>query len=372
MMHNKIYANSSAQIPRPNRNIKNIYYNFCNLIFFSKKPIKLEENMAAKNQYNTLRILIIDDSPTIRLLVTDVLKFPEYEVIEAENTEIGKEKLASNDIDLILLDICMPGESGLSLLSFLRKDNRYQMLPIIMLTVVDEIQDLIHALGVGATDYITKPFDPLELKARVHVHAERKRLTDYYVDIRTALLGLSKFVESKDLNGKNHSKRCGLIIQAFAQHLNLTLREIEFLHYGALLHDIGKLAIADDIILKPGELTKEERKIVEQHCKIGEEICAPLRSFKPVIDVIRHHHEHWDGTGYPDGLKKEEISFFARMFQIVDVYEALTTQQNYRPAYSKSEAIEILSAEATNNWRDPELTTAFIEMISKEDDRRFK
>ncbi len=327
--------------------------------------------MTIKNQYNPLRILIIDDSPTIRLLVKDVLKFPEYEVVEAENAEIGKEKLASHDIDLVLLDICMPGESGLSLLSFLRKDNKYQMLPIIMLTVVDEIQDLIHALGIGATDYITKPFDPLELKARVRVHAERKRLTDDYVDIRTALLGLSKFVESKDLNGKNHSNRCGLIIQAFAEHLNLTPREIEFLRYGALLHDIGKLTIADDIILKPGELTKEERNIIEQHCKIGEEICAPLRSFKPVIDVIRHHHEHWDGTGYPDGLKKEEISFFARVFQLVDIYESLTTELSYKPAYSQSDAIKILSAEAANNWRDPELTNAFIQMMSEEDERRF-
>ncbi len=217
----------------------------------------LEKYMTIKNQYNPLRILIIDDSPTIRLLVKDVLKFPEYEVIEAENAEIGKEKLASHDIDLALLDICMPGESGLSLLSFLRKNNKYQMLPIIMLTVVDEIQDLIHALGIGATDYITKPFDPLELKARVHVHAERKRLTDDYVDIRKVLLGLSKFVESKDSAGKNHSKRCGLIIQAFAEHLNLTPREIEFLRYGALLHDIGKLTIADDIILKPGKLTNQ-------------------------------------------------------------------------------------------------------------------
>lgn len=327
--------------------------------------------MEAKNQYGTLRILIIDDSPTIRMLVKDVLKFPEYEVIEAENAAIGKEKLASHDIDLVLLDICMPGESGLSLLSSLRQDSKYQMLPIIMLTVVDEVQDLIHALGVGATDYITKPFDPLELKARAHVHAERKRLTDDYVDIRTVLLGLSKFVESKDLNGKNHSKRCGLIIQAFAQHLNLTPREIEFLHYGALLHDIGKLTIADEIILKPGELTKEERKIIEQHCKIGEEICAPLRSFKPVIDVIRHHHEHWDGSGYPDGLKKEEISFFARMFQIVDIFETLTSERNYKSAYSTKEAIEILSAEAANNWRDPELTAAFIQMMSEEDDRKF-
>lgn len=318
-----------------------------------------------------LRILIIDDSPTIRMLVKDVLKFPECEVIEAENAVIGKEKLASHDIDLVLLDICMPGESGLSLLSSLRQDRKYQMLPIIMLTVVDEIQDLIHALGVGATDYITKPFDPLELKARVHVHAERKRLTDDYVDIRTVLLGLSKFVESKDLNGKNHSKRCGLIIQAFAQHLNLTPREIELLHYGALLHDIGKLTIVDEIILKPGELTKEERSIIERHCKIGEEICAPLRSFKPVIDVIRHHHEHWDGSGYPDGLKKEEISFFAKLFQIVDIYESLTSARSYKSPYSTSAAIKILSAEADKNWRDPELTTAFIQMMSKEDDRRF-
>lgn len=328
--------------------------------------------MKTKNQHTAFRILIIDDSPTIRMLVKDVLKFPEYEVIEAENAVIGKEKLDSNSIDLVLLDICMPGESGLSLLANLRKETKYQMLPIIMLTVVDEIQDLIHALGIGATDYITKPFDPLELKARVRVHAERKRLTDDYVDIRTVLLGFSKFVESKDLNGKNHSRRCGLIIQAFAEHLNLTTKEIEFLRYGALLHDIGKLTIADEIILKPDALTQEERRIIEQHCKIGEEICAPLRSFKPVIDVIRHHHEHWDGSGYPDGLQKDEISYFARLFQIVDIYESLTSKRSYKPAYSTQEAISILSAEAENNWRDPELTTAFIQMMSEEDDRRFK
>lgn len=327
--------------------------------------------MELKNQHATFRILIIDDSSTIRILVKDILKFPEYEVIEAENAEMGKEKLVLNNIDLVLLDICMPGESGLSLLSNLRKDSQYQMLPIIMLTVVDEIQDLIHALGIGATDYITKPFDPLELKARVRVHAERKRLTDDYVDIRTVLLGLSKFVESKDLNGKNHSKRCGLIIQAFGEHLNLPAKEIELLRYGALLHDIGKMTIADDIILKPGALTQEERKIIEQHCKIGEEICAPLRSFKPVIDIIRHHHEHWDGTGYPDGLKKEEISFYARMFQLVDIYETLTSQRNYKSAFSTQQAIKILNAEASNNLHDPELATEFVEMMSETDERRF-
>lgn len=322
-------------------------------------------------QYNALRILIIDDSPTIRMLVKDVLKFPEYEVFEAENAESGLKELEKNNIDLVLLDICMPGESGLSLLGSLRKSRKYQMLPIVMLTVVDEIQDLIHALGIGATDYITKPFDPLELKARVRVHAERKRLTDDYVDIRTALLGLSQFVESKDPHNKTHSKRCALIMQAFGEHLNLTAKEIELLCYGALLHDIGKLTIPDKIIQKPGPFTPEEKHLVEQHCQIGAAICEPLRSLKPVVDVVRHHHEHWDGSGYPDGLKKDDISLFARIFQLVDVYEALTTQRDYKNAFTSTNALKTIDEEATKNWRDPELTTAFMQMISKTEDPRF-
>lgn len=315
--------------------------------------------IAMEHQTRPLQILIIDDSETIRKLVKNILKSPKFQIFEASDTNIGKKTLQDNDIDLILLDIRLEGESGLTFLGKIRQEKRYAMIPIVMLTVVDEIQDIIFALNTGATDYITKPFDPAELSARVSAHAERKRLMDDYIDIRTVLLTLGKFAEAKDPCAKYHAERCSRIAQQFGQHLELMQHEINLMYYGALLHDVGKMVIPDPILLKPGALTAEERKIIEKHPAIGAELCSPLRTLAPIVDIVHHHHERWDGTGYPDGLKGEKISIFTRAFQLIDIFESLTAKRVYRKALSIREAINIMMQEVENGLLDPDLTRRF-------------
>ena len=197
------------------------------------------------------------------------------------------------------------------------------------------------------------------MKSLVH----QKRLNEDLDHAEKALFSIARAIESRDPNTGDHCERLVSLGQEFGEYLDLPRYQIRNLVWGSYLHDIGKIGIPDAVLLKRGKLTPEEWEIMRTHVLIGEEICQPLRSMRGVIPIIRHHHERWDGCGYPDKLKEEEIPLLAQVFQVIDIYDALTSERPYKPAFTPQEAIEIMQQETNNGWRNPKLMKQFSDFI---------
>jgi putative two-component system response regulator len=211
----------------------------------------------------------------------------------------------------------------------------------------------------GADDFLNKPVNKHELLARVHSLLRLKRFTDELDNAESVLFSLALSIEAKDPYTEGHCDRLSKYSVALAERLGLPEELRVALRRGGLVHDIGKLGVPEQILLKPGPLTPEERKIMEQHTIAGERICAPLRSFRHVLPIIRHHHEKWDGSGYPDGLRGEQIPLIARILQVTDIYDALTTDRPYRKALSLEKAFAIMREEVKRGWWDGSILVEF-------------
>jgi putative two-component system response regulator len=234
-----------------------------------------------------------------------------------------------------------------------------------MITGSADQNDLVKSMRVGATDFMHKPYSPLELVARVSAAASHKRLLDQLDSAESLLFALARMVEAKDENTGDHCSRLAHGSVVFGTALGLNEEQLLALRRGGVLHDIGKLGIPDSILLKNGPLTDEEWVLMRQHTVIGARLCSGLNSMKLTVPIIRHHHERWDGSGYPDGLKGEEIPYLARIFQIVDVYDALASVRPYKPAWPHEKIIAAMEEETRKGWRDPELMAVFLDILHK-------
>jgi putative two-component system response regulator len=309
-------------------------------------------------------ILVVDDDALIREILADQLMEAGYAVSSAEDGEEALAKVASESPDLILLDIIMPKLDGFEVCRRLKADERTILIPVVMLTALTATQDRIRGIHLGADEFLSKPFDRQELMARVRSLLRLKRHTDELENAETVLFSLAVSIEAKDPWTNKHCERLARMSVTLGNTLRLPRKLLRAMYRGGILHDLGKVATPEGILLKSGPLTESERTRIQEHPIIGEQICAPLKSLHHVLPIIRHHHERWDGTGYPDGLAGEAIPLTARILQTVDIYDALTSARPYRPAYSHEEACAILREETAKGWRDARLIEAFLALTS--------
>ena len=300
-------------------------------------------------------VLVADDEEVNRELLNALLTEAGYKVVCAEDGEQALQALLGQSIDMALLDVVMPRQTGFVVCQKIKSKPETRLIPIVLVTGLNSTDDRVHGIMCGADDFLNKPVNRHELLARVHSLVRLKHFTDELDNAETVLFSLALSIEAKDPYTEGHCDRLSKYSVALAEKLGLPQDLRVALRRGGLVHDIGKLTVPERILLKPGPLTPEERKIMEQHTIAGERICAPLRSFRPVLPIIRSHHEKWDGSGYPDGLKGEQIPLTARILQITDIYDALTTDRPYRKALPPEKALAIMREEVKRGWWDASL-----------------
>jgi putative two-component system response regulator len=310
-------------------------------------------------------VLVVDDNQDNTLLLQELLASRGYEVETADSAEEAEEKIHGRRPDLVLLDVVMPGRSGYELCRQLKEDAETRLIPVVMITGLTDREDKVRGIEAGADDFLNKPIFPEELFARVKSLLKLKEFTDELETAEAVLCTLGLSVEARDPYTEGHCERLSRDAGELGEHLGLEPEDVLALRRGGYLHDLGKIRVPDEILKKGDKLTQEEWMIMKQHPLTGESICKPLRSLRLVLPIIRHHHEHWNGEGYPDGLKGRDIPLLARILQVVDVYDALCTARPYKPALAHEEAARTMREEARIGLWDRELVDEFLRLLAK-------
>src|SRR5437660_11593726 len=287
-------------------------------------------------------ILVADDNDANRDLLVGLLGGEGYHVLSVTDGKQALERIGRDPIDLALLDVVMPGKTGLDVCLAIKSKPETRLIPVVLLTSLTGDDVRMRGIMCGADDFLSKPVNRHELLARVHSLLRLKQFTDELDNAEAVLFSLALSIEAKDPYTEGHCERLSIYSVADGENFGLSEDLRVAIRRGGLVHDIGKLAVPESILLRPAPLTPEERKIMEQHTVAGERICAPLRSFRHVLPIIRSHHEKQDGSGYPDGLKGDQVPLTARILQITDIYDELTTDRPYRKALSAEKAFAIM------------------------------
>ena len=308
------------------------------------------------------RVLVVDDEPGNREMLTRLLHRHRYDVRTAEDAEHALDYLASTSLlpDLILLDVMMPGVDGFELCRRIKEEPATRLIPVVMLTSLDVSQHKIDGIKAGADDFLTKPVQFEELTARAASLVKLKRYTDDLESAESVILSLALTVEARDSYTEGHCQRLAAYASALGRDLQLAADEITALERGGYLHDVGKIAVPDAVLLKADRLTADEYAQMQSHTIIGERLCGELRSLRAVRAIVRHHHERVDGTGYPDRLRGDEIPFLAQIIGVVDAYDAMTTNRPYRSALSVERACGELITDARTGRLNSDLVERFL------------
>lgn len=320
------------------------------------------QKKASNLQLHSPRILVVDDNVNDVLLV-ELLQTQGYRVSIAHNASEAEQQIESNPPDLILLDVVMPGKSGCDLCRELKESRATRFIPVILITGLADPEEKLRGIEAGADDFLSKPFFPVELFARIRSLLRLKEFTDELESAEDVLCTLGLSIEARDPCTEGHCDRIVQYATRLGEHLRLDEDSMIALRRGAYLHDLGKITVPDEILKKDGNLTSEEWQLMKQHPLTGESICAPLRSLRRVLPIIRNHHEHWNGSGYPDGLRGEQIPLLARVLQVVDVYDALTTARSYKRALLHEEAVQTIWQEVSAGLWDPAIVRQFLLMM---------
>ena len=270
-----------------------------------------------------------------------------------------------NLVDLALLDVMMPGKNGYDVCRAVKSQPETRFIPVVLVTGLSRVDERIQGITCGADDFLSKPVNRQELLARTRSLLRIKEFTDELENAEAVLFSLALSIEAKDPYTRGHCDRLSNYSAAMAERLGLPQEQRVALRRAGVVHDIGKIAVPEHVLIKSGPLTADEWVIMKQHPVIGERICAPLKSFRLVLPIIRHHHEKLDGTGYPEGLRGDQIPLTARILQVTDIYDALTTDRPYRAALRQEEALDTMRAEVKRGWWESTLVDELESLVTE-------
>ena len=309
-------------------------------------------------------VLVVDDVSANLELMEAVFQRAGYTVHMASGGDPAIDIFNSYSIDIAILDVMMPGINGFDLCNKLKSLTDKFFFPVILLTALNDKKSRITGIECGADDFMSKPFDALELLTKVKSLLKLKELHEELDHSENIIFSLIVAMEANDYYTKGHSTRVGDLAKEFGSFLGFSEKELEILKKAGILHDIGKIGFSDKILRKPAGLTEEEMKIMRKHPLIGENICRPLLSMRSVLPAIRSHHERWDGNGYPDMLRGDDIPLMARILAILDSYDAMASIRPYRDKRTTDYVLSVMKKEQYDGQWDPELTGLFLQMVS--------
>ena len=306
-------------------------------------------------------LLVVEDDPTVGALLARQLEREGHRVERASTGEQALDLIDRWQPDVVLSDLQLPGIDGFEVCRRIKRAASTRLIPVVLITGLDARQHRLEGIVAGADDFLSKPYDVQELKARVQSLLRLKRYTDDLESAESVILSLAMTVEARDRYTQGHCERLAHYACLLGEAVGCRDDELRALRLGGYLHDVGKIAVPDAVLQKPGSLTDAEYDVIKQHPIVGERLCGSLRSLAPVRPIVRHHHERLDGLGYPDRLQGDDVPLLAQIVGIVDVYDALTTERPYRGAMSDEDAFAELRREAADGLRRPGLVEAFIE-----------
>lgn len=310
-------------------------------------------------------VIVIEDEPTQRTLLTRVLEAERYRVIGAGDGEAGLAAIIEHVPQLVLLDLNLPGMDGFDVCRELRADPLTATLPVIVITAHTSMADMVAALDAGADDFLAKPVQQVELLARMRSAIRLRRAITSLERATQIVAALANAVEAKDVGLVHHCRWLAHHAGRVGAQVGLRGEELEAVAYGALLHDVGKIGVPEHLLRKEGPLTDEEWGLMRRHPEIGERICQPLRASRGFAPIIRHHHERFNGRGYPDGLRGDRIPLGARIVAIADAYEAIVHGRPYQPAQPHAHAVDELERMAGLQF-DPKLVPIFLDELERD------
>jgi putative two-component system response regulator len=309
------------------------------------------------------RVLIADDMPSVLELFERLLVSDGHTVLTAAD---GAEALAAvhrERPDVVILDVAMPKMDGLEVCRRLKADPDVRLTPVVLVTGLSDIDDRIRGIKAGADEFLTKPVHPHELRARITSLTRMKSLIDELDSAEAAFMTLALTIEARDPTTNGHCERLAKRAVMLGRSLGLPDDDLAALHRGGYLHDVGKIGVPDSVLLKAGPLTAGEFAVMKRHPDIGDELCAPLRSLRNARPIIKSHHERLDGSGYPQGLRGDEVPLLAHLVGIVDVYDALTSRRPYRSALSDDVARSYLLEDVRCGRFSAQYVEAFFEIL---------
>lgn len=315
------------------------------------------------------RLLIVDDDEALRGLIVSLLQRWGSRATGVGSAEAAAEILAAEHFDALVLDLHLPGVSGNVLLRDLRSQSAHELLPVLMVTGDPATASRRLAYASGVDSYMVKPFDNETLLLSLCGLLNKQRVVATLEPSINVLMGLGHTLELKDSYTLGHSDRVSLYSRNMGEAMGLDKAQLQTLTQGGLLHDLGKIGIPEGLLSKAGQLTTDERRAVETHPVLGEALVGNFTTMKHTLPIVRHHHERCDGSGYPDGLRGQDIPLLARITSYADVYDALTSRRPYREPFSHARAMEIILRDAQRGLLDLNLYGFFEQVANRNDER---
>ena len=321
-------------------------------------PVRQPEGLC-----NMGTVLVVDDIAGNCRLIESLLAPDGHVVRTASDGDEAVRSVHDAPPDLVLMDVMMPKVDGFEACRAIKQDSSTRLIPVVLVPALNDPASRIRGIEAGADDFVSKPFNAPELRARVRSLLRIKRYTDDLDSAESVIISLALTIEARDRTTDGHCQRLAQYGSAFGRSLGLDEGDVSALERGGFLHDVGKVGIPDAVLLKPGPLTPEAYELIKQHTVIGDRLCGELRSLRKVRPIVRHHHERLDGSGYPDGLRGEAIPLLAHIMGIVDVFDALTTARPYRVALPVARAAEELRRDVARGWRRADLVAMFLDQV---------